>query len=587
MGGTSSVSTVRGLIGDFMRYAGARAYVGLALALVGSAVEAIGLVWLVAVLRLTLTSDSAAPLSTPLRLVESVGNSIDARLIFALASFALLAILRTAILSVRDNYLARLQFGYVEGAKTRLLAAVAAAPYRSISSVSHGHLTAAITGDVNDLGIAANNLIQGSVAGVTLIVLGALAGYLSPALALVAVAVSATLLMVLPLAGRAAKLGLRLRQHRRSTTEQTLRLLTGLKPAKAQAIDTPLIAQLQAESAGVVATQLAFMRLQSLTRNAWALLAAMAGILCAVVGLIVWRIDAMVVIAFLLLASRMTGPIIAVHQAFHQVFECAGSFAHLRELETKLADTVQTVQRASAAAREDDRPLSLRGVRYLHRDGEGVCDVSVDIPAGAFWGVSGASGSGKTTFVDLVAGLIEPQAGTISVDGKALTGGTIDRHRAGLAYVAQDAVLFGETVRDGLRLTGRHRDEAQIAAALTLVGADDLIRRVPDALDLPLLNRDAFMSSGERQRLAIACALLRSPKLLILDEATNALDVASEAQILAALAALHPRPIILLIAHRPQALIHCERVLRFANGRLHGDPDVMPVEALRSGVHGS
>jgi ATP-binding cassette subfamily C protein len=585
MAGKSSVSTVRALLGDFLRYSGARAYVGLALALLGSAVEAIGLIWLVAVLRLVLKPDGAVALPAPMRLVASVGGGTDERVALALGSFALLALLRATILSARDVYLARLQFDYVECAKAKLLTAVAAAPYGSISRVSQGYLTAAITGDVNDLGIAASNLIQCGVAGVALLGIGAVAVLLSPALALTAVLASATLFGALPLAGRAAELGLGLRQHRRRVAEQTLRLLYGLKPAKAQAIDAPLVAQLKDESASVVETQLAFLRLQSLTRNVWALLAALVGILCAAGGLIVWRIDAPVVIAFLLLSSRMTGPAVAFHQALHQVFECASSFDHLRELGVSLVDAPSIECREVAVPGPIAAGLSVRDVRYLHRGGEGVCDISIDIPRSAFWGISGISGSGKTTFVDLVAGLLDPQAGTISVDGVPLTGAVLDRHRASLAYVSQDAVLFGETVRDGLRLADPGSDEERIAAALNLVGADDLIRRVPDALDLPLLNRDAFMSSGERQRLAIACALLRRPTLLILDEATNALDIASEAQILHALAALSRRPTILLIAHRPHALAHCQRVLRFGNGRLKDIADALPAEAQRSRAH--
>jgi ATP-binding cassette, subfamily C, bacterial len=562
-----SVRRAGGLTRDFGRYAGNRAIIGLVLALAGSGVEAIGLLSLAALLRIVLAPHPEASLPAELAWLAD-GRSIDTRLFLALAFFALLMLVRAAVLSVRDDYLGRLQFGYVESAKTRLLDAVAAAPYGAISRVPPGHVSQAISGEINDLGIAANSLMTSASAAATLAAMGVLACALSPSLALTALLGAVALVAMLPLARHVSRLGLRLRQHRRDTAEQMLRFLAGLKPAKAQGIDRPVVEQLQAASAQVIDLQIAFLRVQSMTRNLWSTLAMLVALACTGAGLFLWRIEPAIILAFLLLASRISGAAIVLHQGVHQVLECSSALEHLQELEVRLAGSPGAVPAVVVAASPLPRGLSLRGVTYLHRADDGVVELSVDIPEGAFVGVSGVSGAGKTSFIDLVAGLLVPQQGTVFRNGVPLIGAALDLHREALAYVTQDAALFGATLRDGFRLANAQAGPEDVESALALVGADALIRRVPDALDLPLLGRDAFMSSGERQRLALACAVLRRPSLLILDEATNALDMASEARVLAALARLDPRPTILLISHRPHALAPCEHVLRFEAGRL-------------------
>lgn len=103
--------------------------------------------------------------------------------------------------------------------------------------------------------------------------------------------------------------------------------------------------------------------------------------------------------------------------------------------------------------------------------------------------------------------------------------------------------------------------------ALALAGAADLVRRMRRGLDTVVGERGTLVSGGERQRLALARSILRHPRLLVLDEATSAIDVASERDILQRLRALAPRPAIVVIAHRAESLALCERVLRFADGR--------------------
>jgi ATP-binding cassette subfamily C protein len=132
-----------------------------------------------------------------------------------------------------------------------------------------------------------------------------------------------------------------------------------------------------------------------------------------------------------------------------------------------------------------------------------------------------------------------------------------------LAYVAQDPFLFDGTVRANLAWSAPGRSEASMLDALKAVGAQRLLERLAQGLDTRIGHRGALLSAGERQRVALACALLRQPRLLLLDEATNAIDVPGEAVILRTLAAMRPTVTILMVAHRAESLRFCDEILAF------------------------
>jgi ATP-binding cassette subfamily C protein len=175
---------------------------------------------------------------------------------------------------------------------------------------------------------------------------------------------------------------------------------------------------------------------------------------------------------------------------------------------------------------------------------------------GEWLALVGVSGAGKTTFVDLVAGLLQPQSGSIEVDGRQLAP-MVNQWQAGIAYVGQDSAVFNDSIRGNL-LPPEACEDASLWQALDAVGLADRVRLLPAGLDEQIGDRGSLLSGGERQRLVIARALLRKPTLLILDEATAALDAESEAEVIGRLRALEPRPAALVIAHRESTLAHCD-----------------------------
>jgi ATP-binding cassette subfamily C protein len=187
---------------------------------------------------------------------------------------------------------------------------------------------------------------------------------------------------------------------------------------------------------------------------------------------------------------------------------------------------------------------------YEAARGDALADVGLQIEARRTTAVVGPSGSGKTTLADLVMGLVRPRAGRILVDGRMLDESWLRAWREGIGYVAQDTVLFNDTVLANLRWARPDASDDEVREALRLSVADGFVAALPDGLHTVVGDRGVRLSGGERQRLALARALLRRPALLILDEATSALDAENERRIREAIRGLHGRMTILMITHR-------------------------------------
>jgi ATP-binding cassette subfamily C protein len=199
--------------------------------------------------------------------------------------------------------------------------------------------------------------------------------------------------------------------------------------------------------------------------------------------------------------------------------------------------------------------LEFRDVDFSYGRHPVLKNLSLTIDAGAFTTLIGSSGSGKTTIVDLAIGLIRPNAGSITLDGKPLQELDIQAWRSMIGYVPQETILLHDTIMRNITLGDPMLQQADVEWALHAAGASDFVAGLPDGLETVVGERGGKLSGGQRQRVVIARALVNKPRLLILDEATSALDHESEDAIRRTLENLTGQLSILAISHN-RALVH-------------------------------
>lgn len=202
-------------------------------------------------------------------------------------------------------------------------------------------------------------------------------------------------------------------------------------------------------------------------------------------------------------------------------------------------------------------------------DGHAVLrGIDVDVPAGAMVALVGPSGAGKTTLTALVARLYDPTSGRISIGGVDLREASMDSLRTSVGVVTQEAHMFNDTVRANLRYARPEASEEEIWAALRAAQIDTLVERLPDGLDTVVGDRGHRLSGGEKQRLAIARLLLKSPAVVVLDEATAHLDSESEAGVQRALDEALSGRTSLVIAHRLSTVRDADLILVLDRGEV-------------------
>ncbi len=210
--------------------------------------------------------------------------------------------------------------------------------------------------------------------------------------------------------------------------------------------------------------------------------------------------------------------------------------------------------------------INLQSVNFSHGEKQILQNVTINIPAGKFVAIIGASGAGKTTIVDLITGLFIPQSGDIYIDGVSLRELNMLAWRKMIGYVPQEIFLFHESIFQNITLGNQSVTEKQVEEALLAAGALDFVSTLPSGMHTVIGERGSKLSGGQRQRIAIARALLHKPKLLILDEATTALDPKTEAEICETLQRLCGETTIIAISHQPLIAQVAHVVFKIGNG---------------------
>lgn len=567
------MSGFRRFAADLAAHAGRRGALLAFLLILGALVEGVGILLLLPLMSVVLEAGTGNGwLDSLSRFVVGLapGESEAARLGFLLALFAGLIALRSVVILARDVLLARVQVGFVEGLRLSVVERLAGARWDAVARLRHGRITHILGADVQSCGDAAQLFLQSAVAVAMLAAQWSLVLLLSPVLALVVLALLLLAALALrPVLRRASAMGQGLTETNLGLVSGTTQFLGGLKLALSQDLQRGFLDEFRQAQGVAAERRVAFVRQRTAVQLALAALAGVVGAVVVFVGVAVVDAPAASLVAFLFVLARMSGPTAQLYAAVQHIFHSLPAYEQVRALEAELVPAAIT----AAAGAAPEGAIEFRGVGFRHGgDGPGLDGVDLVIPPGSFVGIAGPSGAGKTTLADLLVGLYPPQQGQVSVGGVPLEGAVLAAWRRSIAYVSQDPFLFHDTIRRNLLWAAPLATEEEMWAALALTGAEELVRGLPGGLEAVAGERGSLLSGGERQRIALARALVRRPRLILLDEATNAIDVASERAILERLAALPERPTLIVIAHREESLALCERVVEIRGGRIAVNP---------------
>ena len=401
----------------------------------------------------------------------------------------------------------------------------------------------------------------------------AVAWVISPVMMLAAAALGLVILALLaPLRAAATRFGRERTTNKRDQYRTVSEYLGGLKTARIHGAEAAYRARLADNLGKVHAEAVGYMRLTSLGTIISQVVSAVAVAVLVYAGIAMLGMALPQLVAFLLLLMRIAPRFTVMQTGLQQLLG-----------EVTVFDDIQRIRAECAAGAEPPPPpplalpprladaIRLEGVRYAYPGGDArpaIDCLDLAIPARRITALVGPSGSGKSTTADLVCGLLTPQAGTIRIDDRALTPETARRWRRAIAYVPQEQYLVPGTIADNLRLARGGASDAELWAALEGAGAADFVRGLADGIGTVLGENGSRLSGGQRQRIALARALVMQPQLLVLDEATSAMDWESQAAFARTVAALRGRTTVLVIAHRLSMVAVADHVIALNAGRV-------------------
>ena len=354
-----------------------------------------------------------------------------------------------------------------------------------------------------------------------------------------------------------------------------LQTLDGMKPLKAMAMEESVKPPIEADVRNLnKALRVIVVSRETLAESHEFIRAlAVAGGLYLFVAVWSQPVDGLLVLALLFARTlQRTSQLQAQYQA---VAENKSAFAFVRS-------TIAAAEQAREPGLGGTAPrltsaISLRDVRFSYGQGYVLDDVSMAMPAGSFVAVVGPSGSGKTTVADLVIGLLRPQRGEVWIDDLPMREVDAKAWRDMIGYVPQETSLFHDTIMANIVLGNPDIPRTDVESALRRAEAWDFVAALPDGMDTVVGERGARLSGGQRQRIAIARALIRNPALLILDEATTALDPETEAEIVATIRQLAGKLTVLSISHQPAMQRAADIVYRLDKGGATLDGSDAPI----------
>jgi len=546
----------------FRTFCGPQFWVVLALVAASALTEGVGLFLLLPVLQLMSEAETTGIALWVITQLAALGiDTLRGQLGTLIALVTTLIILRAVLGWFRAVYVTRIETDVVNNFRITLFSGLAHANWETLSALRHGAVQNSLVQDLGRLSQATTNMMRSLINVVLVTVQLAVSAIIALELTLLILIMAAVCAALGPRLMRSSKRnGERLTQAGLAFHDHLLQFFNALKLMKIQREEAEYITFFRSRVLDMRTELLQFNQSVAGFQAAFQIVNAILLGATLTLGIFVLETPFTVLAAVVIIVARASGPAISLMRTLQTTANAMPAFSAYEALVQDLKSPgPDTNPNATPPKAKGPVGIEAQHITYGHGSGEGpiLHGMSFSVKPGEIVAITGKSGSGKTTLLDLICGIISPSSGALTVGGAPADQGPTGTQ---VAYVTQDAVLFDISVRENLTFGITGITDDGIHSALAAVGASERVARLPEGLDTRCGQGGSLFSGGERQRLALARALLRKPDLLLLDEATSALDMTSEREILARIAELRGSMTIVLVTHRtiPDGLIDQE-----------------------------
>ena len=279
-----------------------------------------------------------------------------------------------------------------------------------------------------------------------------------------------------------------------------------------------------------------------------------------------WQMPLASVMVLAFLVARLLKQFNKVQERYQEMVIYESAYWSIKDTINNMIQERETLEGRQNPSFE--REIRLKNVDFSYEKESVLHEVSLRFPVGGITAITGSSGSGKTTIVDLIIGLLRPQQGEVWIDDLPLAQIDLKSWRRMIGYIPQETILLHDTVMNNITLGDPRLTKQDVENALKAAGAWDFVAGMPQGMHSLVGERGGKLSGGQRQRIVIARAIVHKPKLLILDEATSALDPQSEAEICETLRQLRGELTILAISHQTALAKIADKTYLIKNGKI-------------------
>ena len=497
---------------------------------------------------------------------------IPLTLLTVLILFLLLVTISRYILYKQNTLSTFMRNGFVSNIQARLFKAVIFADWQYISDQRSSNLTHVITTDLpiisngtyfflkilTDLALSIIYILWAMIISVELTFFTIIFAGLS----------FLFLKFYLP---KSLKTGLFVRASRSKIYSLLLDHVQGLKVAKSYCAEHREYDKFKNIAADIAENETELIRLNSKINLTYALLTNILLCLFLYVSISVMNIPLTSLFLLIVIFSKLLPNISSFQNDFQRLFTMIPSFSESEKLYRQAAKH----QEILISGIKNDIPLLNKEIKFNDLEfsyPSSQCNFKIEkfsftIQSGTTTVIAGESGSGKSTFADLLTGILKPTSGEIRIDGIPLTNNILS-WRKQVGYLPQDVFLFHDTIKNNILWGKPDASDNEIHEALQMASAYEFVMKLPEGLDTVVKDKGQRLSGGERQRIALARTLIRKPSLLLLDEATSALDYKNEENVLKAVKKLKNKLTIVIITHRLSAVSFADRVIEIDNGKI-------------------